>query len=462
MQFDVITDIEQPPPFGMSSHQITLPASCRPSTLAPLLSPLCGEKPDFHTLHIEVPEKTHIQPPGLAMLAEFLLHWTDQGRRVEFGGDPSCLRYLERMNLMRLLGVKSKESFSRHPDAGRLIALTKVGDTKDLIGVLDSLGDMVLRQFDDGANFVRCLEWPTTEVMDNAYIHSFSPVPALACAQYFPKQGKLEFAICDFGNGIRHGLKKEYPGLVSDKEAIELALKPGVTRDKTIHKGFGLPGTLEIARANEGSFSVWSGTSRYHLTSTGKVQWKELAPMPGTGIWLVLDVHKPVDLSQICVGDVRLGDAGDSRILDRLEESACTDGIVLAQECHEFSGDTAQALRRKVEAVFANQPSDPVIVSFEGLPELPDEFLETFIGGLFRSAGADTCRSRLRFSSVPDAIVVQCEAIIEKHSAASFGQYRLKTERRRQQSQTPSPSNMIKAAPSSSALPLDQMPEVEW
>ena len=68
------------------------------------------------------------------------------------------------------------------------------------------------------------------------------------------------FAVADAGMTIPATLRDGYPDIVSDTDALERALREGVTRDPSIGQGNGLFGTYQICQRGRGSFVL---DSRY-------------------------------------------------------------------------------------------------------------------------------------------------------------------------------------------------------
>ena len=111
------------------------------------------------------------------------------------------------------------------------------------------------------------------EILRNAYEHSGS-ADFYAMGQTWP-DGGLELVVMDDGNGILSTLKKKYPKLGSEKEAIYAAMRPGISgvdftgENKYNNSGFGLYVLSEFAR-KYGSITIVSGTDLISQTSTSE------------------------------------------------------------------------------------------------------------------------------------------------------------------------------------------------
>lgn len=110
------------------------------------------------------------------------------------------------------------------------------------------------------------ISYSIREILRNVFEHSGSD-ECFVCAQRWT-DGRAEIAILDNGMGIFNTLSQVYK--VDEKDAIPLAIKPGITRtsnfseDENIHQnsGYGLYAISEIGRSF-GEFYLGSGSKIY-------------------------------------------------------------------------------------------------------------------------------------------------------------------------------------------------------
>lgn len=435
-----------------TAEDLILPKHCRPSQLAPLLVDLLRTAP--RRVSCVASSSTVIPPAGLALLGASLSLLRHRGVEVEFNGDRDVLRYLARMELMSLLGLEDPETFNRKAEAGRFLPLTRVSNTAELVVILDRLGEVIIRQFDNAVSFIKGLECAATEILDNTYTHSETPVPAVVCAQFYAKQHRVEIGLCDMGIGIPCKLAKRFGDLGDDKAAIIKAFQPGVTSGDG--EGNGLAMTQEVTRANRGSLNLWSGTARYKLKPSGEEEWTAFPSIQGTGVWLALDVRNPVNLESLSVGGKPFG-SDDSRILDRLE-AAGIGGLRVRDHCHEFVTEAdGESLRRLVEAIVANEPNAPVIMDFEGVDSVTPDFVQGLFLGLIARFGASRCKEIIGLRNTSDRLLRLCNEVVRKNSATSLGAWRVAVERALQMED---PSQF--PVDESGTLDLASLPEHVW
>lgn len=156
------------------------------------------------------------------------------------------------------------------------------------------------------------------ELIRNYYEHSQGSEAYLYGQRY--SDGTVEVAIVDNGIGIRHSLIKRYPDLITDYEAIRLAIEPGVT-----------------ASASPGVSNV--GFGLYVLSRLGGL--KGLTIIGSGGAEIIIDnddgYHKKnyTAISGTYVGFIQ---RRNIKNVERLLEDIVKDGEIEAKELHRASG----------------------------------------------------------------------------------------------------------------------------
>lgn len=100
------------------------------------------------------------------------------------------------------------------------------------------------------------------EVFNNIFDHSKSPVTGYIITQYYPKNNKLSFSVCDFGIGIPKSIKEseiEQEPDFEDWKAILKSLEKGFSINSTPrNRGFGLNNILEFTESSKGRLFIIS------------------------------------------------------------------------------------------------------------------------------------------------------------------------------------------------------------
>ena len=148
----------------------------------------------WERLILTAPEHCFVSASGLAYLAAWGLARTSEGRRIEIYGSEDVRRYLSRMDLFDLLGIQYEESFRRHDERGRFLPVSTIANADSVFATTNAICDLVLQQFENARDFLPAMEWCVNEVIDNVRLHAEAGSPGAVCAQFYPKQHRLDVA----------------------------------------------------------------------------------------------------------------------------------------------------------------------------------------------------------------------------------------------------------------------------
>lgn len=360
-----------------------------------------------------------IHSSAIALLCCWGLLRIQHGCRFRFGGDPDTLRYLARMDLLRLLGAPYTEKFTRHEETGRFIALRLVEDREaSLRAALEAIVALVEAQHADAAAFVPAMRWAVAEVLDNVGNHADSPVPGVVCAQYYPVQSRIDVAVCDMGRGIKASLATRYKSLYSHGDAVTKALQAGVTRDLRVGQGNGLTGCVEIIGANGGNMHIWTGDVDFAYVHGKRKGFEKVLPLPGTGVLLQLQTDRPVDLRSTTIGG---GVPTSMHDVARQREPG-EDRIEVASICAHTEGRSpARALREQVLAKVAapEGKARPVTLDFGGVASASSSFLDELLGRLAAELGEERYQQLIGITNMADLLRAMADKVIQQRRSTA-------------------------------------------
>ena len=137
-------------------------------------------------------------------------------------------------------------------------------------------------------------EWSVNEITDNVLVHADSPIGGLVQVSTFQKANKqVQFVVADPGRGIPSTLRIGRPEISSDTQALDEAIKEGVTRDRNVGQGNGLFGSYQICSYCGGAFGVMSGRANLVYGKAGLSIRNEHIPFSGTLVVSTIDFSKP-------------------------------------------------------------------------------------------------------------------------------------------------------------------------
>lgn len=189
--------------------------------------------------------------------------------------------YLLRMGLIEALVPNHNIQIDEHESAGRFIQARKI-TTSDQLNQF--ITDMVplLHTTPEQAYPIK---YVMSELVRNVLEHSRSHVGAIVSAQYFKKSNRISIGVADRGIGVKQAINKSYNSQ-TDFEAIDLALRPGITGTTTkiggteFNAGAGLFFTKSIAKVSRDFFLIYSGNSFFKLHKTNAKKNVELYANP--------------------------------------------------------------------------------------------------------------------------------------------------------------------------------------
>lgn len=253
---------------------------------------------------------------------------------------------------------------------------------------------------------IRAFEWAINEVTDNVIVHAKSSCGGLVQVSTFPQRRHIMFAVADAGMTIPATLRGGHPDIVSDTEALEQALREGVTRDTSIGQGNGLFGTYRICQRGRGSF-VLDSRYAYATYSPKKGLHIRNTQIPYRGTLVVAEL----DFSQPGLLEDALKIAGKvKRPVDFIETHYESDDgqtlhVRLADEAKSFGSRAAgEPLRRRLENLARMTTSNRIDIDFDGIPLVSSSFADEVIAKLFVQFGPISFMKRFRIVNADETV----------------------------------------------------------
>lgn len=174
--------------------------------------------------------------------------------------------YLVRMGLFKTLKVLSDISVVEHEAAGRFIPITQIRTSAELTKFITEMVPLLHLESEQA----KTIGYIVSELVRNVIEHANTENGAILCAQYYKKSNSIRIGIADTGVGIKRTINQSYSA-ETDLDAIQLALKPGITGTTrreggtAQNAGAGLFFIKSIASVNRDFFVIYSGNGFYKL-----------------------------------------------------------------------------------------------------------------------------------------------------------------------------------------------------
>lgn len=212
------------------------------------------------------------------------------------------------MRFYTAIGIKHGRGFDEDYGNQKYLPITKLdikalreqgaANMERIQEVIVSKSNLMANVLSQGnASYKKWLSYALTEIMRNIPEHSDAK-EIWYCAQYWPSFDLVELAILDEGIGIKESLLSNvaYESLIStDKEALEYALKPGISRtfipgksntsiDEWANSGYGLYMVSRTCAALGGNFIILSGDAAMKVDENGVKEYPGNCHLKGTAI----------------------------------------------------------------------------------------------------------------------------------------------------------------------------------
>lgn len=305
------------------------------------------------------------------------------------------------------------------------VPLTQFISASEQNNAVNTIMDAVLSSMRDfkRADFA-AIEWSLSEITDNVLTHARSAIGGLVQLTTFEKKRRrVEFAVCDAGIGIPRSLRETHPKITSDVEALEKAIKEGITRDKAIGQGNGLFGSFQICRVSGGYFQVQSGYA--HLNYGGPRVLLDIGPgkipYAGTLVVACVDCSKPGVLKDA----LKFGGTPHmpTDYIELRYESNVSNSITFSMKEEAASLGSRLAgvpVRTKLQNLVAMCEGQRISIDFADIPLISSSFADEVFGKLFVELGPLAFMQKFEFLHVTDTVRSLIDRAIAQRSASRF------------------------------------------
>lgn len=265
---------------------------------------------------------------------------------------------------------------------------------------------------------LQALEWSLNEVVDNVFNHGASRNGAYLEATIYKKNRVVDFVVSDSGRGIPESMKRI--GIHNAPQALNEAIKEGVTSNKGYNKGNGLYGTSQIAMKSKGHFLIDSGYGRlfYDRRRDLVSSSSEKIPYSGTLVHWSVGLDDPDLLRNALVFE------GKSHEIhfDYLDKVFDHDGDHYTVFVRDHLADISTRLggerfRNLVENLAAAADAGGVIVSFADVSVISSSFADEVFAKLAERRGEEWLRRRVLVQRANDVI----QGIISREISSRLG-----------------------------------------
>jgi uncharacterized protein DUF4325 len=273
-------------------------------------------------------------------------------------------------------------------------AVTKV--TKTILSALSA--------FD--RSHLKAIEWSLNEITDNVINHAQSPIGGLLQVTNFGRDRKVvEFCVCDAGIGIPQSLRSTHNEIRSDQEALDKAIREGVTRDKRIGQGNGLYGSWRITQISGGSFEIHAGNASLSSWPEAVHIRPEAIPFHGSLVVARINYQTALSLEKALNFGGKSHDPIDHVQIAYEEDEEGMVVFPLAREAQGFGSRAAgMPVRQKLVNLMRICGGKRIRIDFSDVPIISSSFADEVFGKLFAELGPLDFMKAFEFRKVDSTI----------------------------------------------------------
>lgn len=342
-----------------------------------------GRKKGYDDFQINFSEINSAFPNAVTPIAGILDYFKNDGVTFEFSGVPQILS---------LNGILKPSVYKKGSTTTKTNVLNKVwkfSNSEDVAKIVDAYISELQKSARFHKGMLDSIEWSLNEVMDNVIQHS-NISSGYVMGQLHNKRKYIAFTVFDLGQGIYNSLRQSEHAPRNPIDAITLAIKEEVTRDKKIGQGNGLYGLHSIVKQGKGRLVITSGSGSY-IYNDGNVRTFDKIPFlsvssPSTIVDFQLDYAVDLSLDKALVFKGKQYNIVNLR-LENFEDE--TGSIVYKIKDHaEGTGTRESAIRVKNEIfnILIENPKK-IILDFSGVAVISSSFADELIAKLLLELG---------------------------------------------------------------------------
>jgi STAS-like domain of unknown function (DUF4325) len=249
---------------------------------------------------------------------------------------------------------------------------------------------------------IQGLEWCLNEIMDNVLLHA-ATTHGYVMGQVHLSSQHIAICIYDHGQGMLNSLRHTQHGPRNALDAITIALKEGVTRDKQVYQGNGMWGLHNIVRDNSGLLNITSGSGFFGMRGDDVKSWNNVPFLSRTNncttVDFQIDFDKPVSIAH-ALGEhqpvnIRIENLQDdhNNIIYKLAEKASGTG----------TRQSGLAIRNEIINL-SNQSDCVIALDFSNVSVVSSSFADELVGKLVSEFGFVAFMQRFRLVAMNETV----------------------------------------------------------
>lgn len=324
-------------------------------------------------------------------------------------------RYIESNNILEPLNVGENQIQLRR---SALDILWRFNSAEDIQLLVDIFVETVSQAVVCEVGVLEALTWCLNEIMDNVLQHSKKSY-GFVMGQIHKRTNHIAFCIFDNGQGIYNSLKNTMHTPRHPVDAITLAIKEGITRDKAIGQGNGMWGLHELVKNNSGRLYITSASGSYFMLRDRIQTFKKVPYLSkefGTStIDFQIEYDKSISFSEA------LG--GYKPVNLRVENLEDDKGDIHYTLSRKSSGTGTRQSGEKIRNELINLYKEArkiLIIDFEGVSVISSSFADELIGKLVTYFGFFGFNQIVRLKNMNNIVQAIAQRSVAQRMSESY------------------------------------------
>lgn len=328
-------------------------------------------KAGYDYLHLDLTKVNRVFPNAVVPISAAIHAYRAKGYEITVTKAPQLVRLVKFDSPLSAGEISNATSNNAFSHIWRFA-------TSDEVSILtETYAKILAEKVECEKGVVDAFHWCISEILDNVLQHSES-TEGFVMVQIHSESKRVAICVADTGIGILASLRTSPHRPQNAVDAITLALKEGVTRDKEAHQGNGLWGLNEIVRENGGRLTIKSEKGLVEHDPGREVHsYNGLPTYTGTIIDFQLDASQIISLSRAL--------SGHKPVSLRLEgfENVSGETFISVKDHAHGTGTriAAKQLRNLVMTLF-NDKQSRIALDFGGIGIVSSSFADELIGKL--------------------------------------------------------------------------------
>lgn len=268
------------------------------------------------------------------------------------------------------------------PNGTARVGLRHFGTDEELNDLVNRAIEICLEEILFAGGVAQAFEWVLNEIAGNVLVHAKTEYGWMQVVPY-PDNHKLSLIVCDTGQGIPGAMRSAFD-FRYDQEALEMAMRKGITSNPEHGQGNGLAGAVSIAQESGGSLSITSFRGRVRVANGNIQAGNWYPPYLGTCVEMQFQTDEVIDLPKALWGHETVSytelhfedELGD--LVFRLRDYASSFGNRI----------TGEKIRTLVLNLLRQSPGHSVLIQMDDIGIISSSFADELFGKLMVELGA--------------------------------------------------------------------------